>query len=130
MKIKNHEENLKKAFDLLKKLELSSLNESSLFFPIESEGKIEERESGVILTDIKSDGFHKLVVPGFIIDPYNDTPLLAYVSTEYSIKIDVLEHVKMFKSKFSKLNQDEKELLSNIDCIVAKSSQVILKFKF
>jgi hypothetical protein len=130
MKIKNYEENLKKIFELLKKLELSSLNENSLFFPIENEGKIEESESGVILTEIKSDGFQKFITPGFIIDSYNEVPLLAYISSEYSLKINILEHVKMFKSKFLKLTDKEKEMLSDIDCMIVKSPQVLLKFKF
>jgi hypothetical protein len=130
MKIKNDIENLKRVFNVLKKLELSSLTENSLFFPFEIKEKVEERETGIILTEIKSDGHKKFISSGFVIDPFSETPLIAYVSTEYSVEISLWDHINMFKDKVSKLSNEERELVSSIDCLIVKSSQILAKFKF
>jgi hypothetical protein len=131
MKIKNEASALKEAFSIIKDANLGEITGGSsvLFFPFEIDQKVEERETGVILVEMKTEGSKNLVKPGFLIGPSFE-PEIAYVTTEYSIPIDIETHLGLFPNQKQSLNKKRLEVLKTYECSLIRSQQVLATFKF
>jgi len=131
MKIKNEATALREAYSIIRDANLGEITGGSsvLFFPFEIEQKVQEKESGIILVEMKVEGSKNLVKPGFLVGP-NLEPEIAYVTTEYSIGIDIETHLGLFPNQKQSLNKKKLEVLKTYECSLIRSQQVLATFKF
>jgi hypothetical protein len=132
MKIKNEASELKELFDLIGKANLNQIAEgkSGIFFPFEIADKIEERETGVILLENKTEGSKNFVKSGFLVSSLSDEPTVSYVSIEYAVKLDIETHLTLFPNQKQLLNKKKLDILKKYDCYLVREQQVLASFKF
>jgi hypothetical protein len=130
MKIKNESSALKEAFSFISNTNFGEITggNSVLFFPFEIQDKIEERETGVILVEMKTEGSKNFVKPGFLVSEAGIN--IAYVSTEYSIKLDLETHFELFPNQKQSLNKKKLDIVKQYDCFLVRDVQVLAMFKF
>lgn len=132
MRIKNEASELREFHALLSKANLGEFvsDESALFFPFEIGDKVEEKESGVILLETKTEGSKNFVKPGFLVTALSGEPVVAYVTTEYAVKLDIETHLSLFPNSKQGLNKKKLEALTGLDCFLVKRQQILASFKF
>jgi hypothetical protein len=132
MKIKNESGMLKEAFELIKNANLGEFASKGafLFFPFEIADKIEERETGVILVETKTEGSKNFVKSGFVVSMDSDLPLIGYAAIEYAIKLDIETHIGLFPNQKQSLNKKKLDILKEYDCYLVRDQQLLTTFKF
>jgi hypothetical protein len=104
-----------------------------LFFPIESETKAEETESGVLLLETRKDGASSLVRPGVTVSKGDskkeEVPSIgiSYASVEYAAPFSVREYHDIAKDN-GWLSDEDLEFLFGLDCLIIRKENVLLGF--
>jgi hypothetical protein len=133
MKIKK--EDLQKFKDILKDFKLPENykdQKAKLFFPIEASETVEDRDTGLILLEVKKEGFAKLVQPGLTLIPgkserhFPAQAVVAYATTEYKVPFNFKEHIKLMNLK--SISEDNVDFINDHECYLLANQQILIEF--
>jgi len=117
---------------MLERAEMSSNSGDSaaVFFPIKVEEKAEETQEGVLLLETKKSGSSSLIKPGVLVfGSHNSATTMGYASMEYSIPFDLSSHFR-FMEIGSRLTEEERSFLFDLECHLVNQKNVIASFFF